>query len=348
MKLLVSCALVFASFGYAYLGISIIKDDFHSPLRIKYSLTGYILALWSFCFCVMTAAEQPQLRFIFWAIGLCAAVLFFPTWMLFFSELTQDKSKRKTGLIATMYVLAVSTSLWCVLSGDVSYRSTSAGWQFLYKPTAPFLALFGFLCAAASVLVFDAFRWNKTAKLKRLKKDAHLFIIILGATAPLIILFDYVIPIFSGRSIVPISSVITIFSSLPLYFTMRSHQTFSPTAGHVSELLFSSIAFPILLTDRENTVKLANPIAMRIWPEALIEQRIESLIQVKGHAPDSSLFDSDFSGVNVTLSGDGQSATFELLQRITSDEFGDVVSKTLVFNDITNLQYKDRDRKSVV
>ena len=336
MKLLITFALLFTSVGYFFLATSILKGDIRSLLRIKYGVTGYLLALWSFSFCVMTVAEIEQTRFVFWAIGLCSASMFFPAWLAFFSDLTQQKNKLTHWLTVLICIMDLLVSLWCVFSGDVSFHNTLAGWQFSYKITPPFIALFCLYCSSALLLIFYPIKWYRAVKLKRLKKEANLFYRVLLIAGPLAIPFDYAIPIFGERPTIPIASVIIFFASLPLYGIMKSHWSFNITSHNVSEFLFSSLAFPVLLANSENIVQLANPTAARTWADGLIGEHICSLIQIDEESPPSSLFDSEFTGVRVTLP-DG-SVTFELLLLITADEFGDVISKTLVFSDVTQLR----------
>ena len=336
MKLFISFALLFVSAGYVFLATSILKEDIRSVLRIKYGFTGYALALWSFSVCAMTLAEVETVRFSFWAIGVCAVVLFFPSWLTFFGELTQQKNRVIKSLTAVLYALAFAIWWWCMLSGDVTFRSTPAGWQFLYKPTPPFIALFVFLIVSTALIILFSLRWYFSVKLKRLKKEARIFNTVLIIAGPFVAAFDFFIPIFLGRSILPISSILMFFASLPLYHTMRAHWSFNLTAKNVSEFLFSSLTFPVLLTSSENIVRLSNPAADKIWPEKLIGENVCSLITVAGKIPEETVFSSDFTGLRAKLPGGG--TTFDVLQLITCDEFEDVINKTVVFTDVTRLQ----------
>ena len=324
--------------GYALLATSILKNDIHSPLRVKYGLTGYILALWSFSFALMTVVEANQVRFIFWAVGLCSSMSFFPSWLLFFTDLMQYKSKWIRFFTFTMYGIVWAVSIWCISSGKVTFLPTSAGWQFLYQPALPFITLFTTLSLSAVFLIFFALKRYWLVRVKRQKREAFLFFIVLLLTTPFAATFDYIIPIFFEHSIAPLSSIIMFFSSLPLYFTMRSHWSFNITAHNVSESLFSSLTFPVLLTNSENIVQLANPIAIETWSDTPVGKNITSLIQIEGNPPPASLFSTEFTGFRVNVTSQPSNLTFDMLQRIKYDEFGDIISKTIVFNDVTKLQ----------
>ena len=339
MNLLISFALLFASIGYVSLAFSIWKADVKSPLRIKYAYTGCILSLWSLSFCIMTVAEAESVRFFFWAIGLCMASLFYPSWLVFFMDLMQHKSRVTNCLIAVMYPGALAISFWCIFSGNVSFVNTRAGWQFVYQPTAPFVFLFLFLLVSGAIFIFYSVKRYKTVKLKRQARESLIFVTVLILSTPFIAIFDYIIPIFAGRPTFPISSIWSFFASLPLYYTMRSHWAFNITANNVSEFLFSSLTFPVLLTNDENIVQLANPVALEIWPKKLVGEHISSLINdMKGEPLSPSIFESEFEGIHVTNADESDNAVFDMVQRMQYDEFGDIISKTVVFNNITNLQ----------
>ena len=336
LKLFVALALLFASAGYAFLSTAIIKEDFRSPLRIKYGFTGYVLTLWSFSFCIMTVSERDQIRFVFWAIGLCSVLMFFPSWLSFFFDMTQQRTKLTDLIISGMYVISFVIWLWCILSDDVLFLNTSAGWQFIYKQAPPFISFFCYFSMSMLLLIIYQFRWYRSVNLKRLKKEARLFITVTLITGPFILPFDYIVPLFLKTPTAPLSSFIMFFSSLPLYRIMRTHWSFNITSHNVSEFLFSSLTFPVLLINSENIVQLANPIAEKTWSGKLVGEHICSLIQVNGKSPSSELFDKAFTGLRVTLPYG--KLTFDVLLRITADEFGDVISKTIVFSDVTKLQ----------
>ena len=338
MNLLISCALLLASIGYVTIAFTVWRADVTSPLRIKYAFTGCLLSLWSLCFCIMTVAEVEKVRFAFWAIGLCMSTLFYPSWMGFFTALMQHKSKFTNYLIAMMYIGAFSVSFMCITSGDVSFMRTQAGWQFIYKVSAPFIALITYLSISGTILIFYAVKRYKSVKLKRQIRESLIFVVVLIASTPFTAMFDYFVPIFFGESTFPISSIWVFFASLPLRHTMSSHWVFNITANNVSEFLFSSLSFPVLLTNNENIVQLANSVALQTWSEPLMGEHIQSLIHLDGEQPPSSLFNSEFTGVQVTHVNRDLGASFDMLQRIKYDEFGDVVSKTVVFNDVTKLQ----------
>ena len=336
MKLIVGIALLCVSAGYVSLGISVLREDYRSLIRRKYSITGFVLALWSFSYCAMTVADVEQVRFTFWAVGLVMSCLFLPSWFVFFAELSQQNSRVTQGLAVTSYTLGLTLALWCVFSNDVTFVSTNAGWQFSYQPTMPMVLLPFFFSLAILPPMFYSFRWYREVELKRLKKESLTFIIIILITGPMILPFDFIVPIFSGSTTVPISSIVVFFSALPLYRIMRSHWSFSLTNNDVSQLLFSTLIYPVIMMNSENSIQLVNPVAVKVWGDDLIGKDVCSLIQVEEQYPASSVFAEEFDSLIATIPS-GES-TFDLLLRINRDEYGDVISKTLFFSDITDLQ----------
>ena len=256
--------------------------------------------------------------------------------MLFFTEISQQRTRQPDIFFGVMTATMVGLGLWCALSGDVRFVATDAGRQFVYTATPPFLtmlAVYGFL---ASLQILSAIRWYRESLLKRRRKEARIFCVTLAITGPLALPFDFLVPTLMGRAIVPLTSVIMIFASVRLYWVMKAHWSFNVTSHKVSEYLFSALSFPVLVTNADSCVELANPVAESTWPGALMGEHMSTLIQISASALPPGLLKQDFSGLRATLH-DG-SATFDILQRVTRDEFGDIISKTIVLTDITRRQ----------
>ena len=161
-------------------------------------------------------------RGIFWAVGLCTSLLFPTLWMLFFTEISQQRTRQSDIFFGVMTAIMVGLGLWCALSGDVRFVATDAGRQFVYAATPPFLtmlAVYGFL---ASLQILSAIRWYRESLLKRRRKEARIFYITLAITGTLALPFDFLVPTLMGRAIVPLTSVIMIFASVRLYWVMKA------------------------------------------------------------------------------------------------------------------------------
>ena len=148
------------------------------------------------------------MSFLFWGIGLTASLLFVPLWLWFFTELTQQESRVSKTLIAVFFVLGLLLSAWCICSGDVEFQNALIGRQFIYKSTPPFVSMIVFYMFSLSFILIYSIRWYRKAVLKRLKKEAKVFIVVLCITAPFTALFDFILPGIFGMYVPPISSIL--------------------------------------------------------------------------------------------------------------------------------------------
>ena len=315
-----------------------LRGDYSSQLRRKYALTGFILTAWSISYGLMSASENPSIVFIFWAIGFFSGILFPLFWLLFLMELTQIKRKTAKALITVLFVADAFLIFLYIFSDSTQFHRTPFGTQFTYRLTLPLIMIAILMGLVIIVELIYLTQWRKKAKLKRLQNEYTLLIASLLVVSPLAFLFDILAPVMSQNNIPPISSVILLFVSLPLYRVMVSHRVFNLTSIDISEALFSSLAFPILLLNKENTVLLANPPAFKNWFSTPINEPITKLILVDGTHPTDELFDDNFHGIHATLPNTPAIVTYELLLFVSKDEYGDVLYKTLVFTDITDLQ----------
>ena len=338
MQLYIPLMLFLACMGYLFLAFSTVLADPSSQFRKIYAFSGSMLALWSFCFGAMSCAGDDTFAYTFWITGLLAILLFDSSWLMFMTEITQIKSRKSNALIACICLLAIAIWLFCLFQGNVTFHNTLFGREFTYELHAPFLLMFAFHIIFSLCAIALSFRWYQTATLKRFKKEALWFTLVALISGPLTLPFDFIIPLFSSYSVAPMSSIAMFFISLPLYYIMRSHRTFNFTEADVSVSLFSSLTSPVLLLDRNNIVMLTNPPAEIVWPEKLVGCHVSTLFEIDGCPPEDSFFDTEFSNVQISLSAQNANTHFDMFLCIMPDEFGDVLSKTLVLNDVTKLR----------
>ena len=338
MQLMVPLALILVSAGYFFLALSTVRQDTKSLFRIKYACGGAFLALWSLGFGLMAFVLETRVAFFFWSLGLLGTILFSFSWIVFMSDIAQIKIPKKNVFLGVAFVLGIALWVFCLTQGNVTFHDTPWGRQFVYENRLPFiLMLIYFSCALSTQVIFPII-WYKNATLQRTKKEAKWFLVVALIGIPVVVPFDFFFPLFLQRPMVPISSLMMFFASLPLYYILRTHKTFNPTERDVSASLFSSLSSPILLLDDNNVVVLANPAAEKIWTQGATGMHISALLDIGDEAAKDSLFASDFIGVPITIAHEGKSLSYDMLMRITPDEFGDVISKTLVLNDVTTLQ----------
>ena len=339
MHLFIPLILLLAAMGYLFLALSTLFRDPHSMFRRKYACSGIFITLWSSGFGIMTFAMREQASFIYWSAGLLGAILSIPAWIMFIIEIAQVKARQKANdLLLLSFLFGVVIWVFCLAHGNVVFYDTAWGRQFVYTERIPFIIMFIYLAIIKIIEIALPIHWYKSAELTRSKKEARWFVVVSLFSAPLIVLFDFFIPLFLQRPIPPISSVIMFLAGLPLYYIMSKHKAFEITMQDVSVALFSSLNSPILLLDRENAAMIANTAAEEIWPISFQGQHVSTMFEIGGFPPEDSLFDNEFDNASVTITHLGVLRTYDMLMRITPDEFGDVISKTLVFNDVTALQ----------
>ena len=280
MKPLMIFALLFSSFAYMYLATDIIRDDMRAVMRRKYAFAGLLLAIWALSYASMTAATNESLRFVAWSLGNGSALLFFCAWTDFFLDVVKPRGKAAICIPPLMLVSALGIAVWCALSGDVRFVETSMGWQYRYAPTPPFLAMLLYLTAMWFILIIYSVIWYRRETLRRTKKEAQVFLIVTAVTLPLLGPFDYVLPILGDWVVPHIGALVMMVPALIVNHIMRAHWTFSATTSNVSEILFSSLAFPVMLLNADNTVRLANEVSEKTWPEGVIKRSIFSLIRL--------------------------------------------------------------------
>ena len=329
--LLLSCA------GYCIVSGLTIHADPKSTVRRKYICGGFFLALWSLSFALMTITSFETWRFIFWASGLLSAIMFVPAWVLFLMELTETKSLKANILLAGAFLLGLVVWLSCVTSGDVAFVSTEYGNQFIYTFDTAFAMLIAYFVLLGVVSTYLPLRWLNRTDLKRNKAEAKWLLILGLLTDVLIFPFDFLLPLL-GQPAVPLSSLGMLLISLPLYFLLRANQVFDITEQDVAVTLFSELPSPVLLVNRDNDVVMANAAAISLWSESAIGSPVSVLFDFNSKTPKELLFEHDFTNLPATVTRGRQTFSYDTYMRAKTDKFGDVLSKTFVFNDVTRLK----------
>ena len=335
MRIVVSFALLIACGIFFVLATIIFREDSRSGMRVKYAHSGYWLTLWSLGYCIVTFANVEAMYTFFWGLGTLSSAMFIPSWLMFFLDLARQKGRKATRLIVFAYATSLIAVIFCLTSGSVRFHDVAGGRQFTYDASPAFIALICVHTINLLILCRCVFQWYQTVTLKREKKLAQLFCLSTILSPLFLLPFDFVIPTFFGPT-APITTVLIAVAGIPLYRAMNAYKSFNFTPGNAANTLFFSLDAPVLLTDREDVVQLANPSAEQTWNRTLVGQSLSELIQVDGKMPRAGLFANEFTGVAATLPGNATS-TFGMRLSINRDEFGDVLCKTIIFNDITDL-----------
>ena len=336
-------ALFFLTGGcYIFLSILTLVVNSESKIRRDYMAGGICLAIFSFFYGLMTIADNEALRRVFWAVGFTSGFMFFPIWLWFLLNVITFKNRYiKKLIIASMFSTAI-VSLLCVFYGDADLVMTRYGTQFSYQNSAIFIVGFVFALILAIPLVIFQFKWWHDAELKRYRKLASVFISIAVMATSIGFITDFIVPVFSSRTIVPLGPVSILSASILTYARMMSSKTLRITVQNVSGYTFSSVEIPILVLDAHNNIGLENKAATRFFGCDVSGRNIADTVLVDGKPPEQSSFENSFASEIVTVKTPLGERTCDMLLTVEKDKMGDTICKVAIIRDITESKYKDR------
>ena len=338
---LVSTLLILTGVCYLCLAVGTLKADPRSAARRGYFLAAFFLAMWSFGFGIMTVADNEPLARYAWMFGFIAFYLFPPAWFNFFTLLAAYDPKKVKYATAFLYALSVSLITLCLASGSVVFSFTEYGVQFSYQNALVFklILVYMLVLVMAGPLLLTAV-WRKS-RLKRLQKQAATFIAMTLIVAPPALVFDFVVPSFTGFTIAPLSAVPVLIVSLYLYFTLRSNNAINITVYNVSEFLFRSVTMPVLILDYKNNVALANHAAVDFLAGSfgnVVGRNIKEIVTAEGKELSAPMLEENIGGLNITVPTGRGERVCEMLLTVVRDGNRDILSKIVVFKDITEMR----------
>ena len=228
-------ALFFTTSGcYLYLCAILFTGYINTKLFRDYLIVGLHLAVFSLCYGLMTIAEHETLLRISWGGGFIASCLFYPRWSLFLSNMVTFKFTVTSKIVNAAYVLTIFIAVLCAFSSEVVFVKTDLGNQFSYQHGLLFTIAFILLSFFLIFFIVLHIRWWREAEMKRHRHQAFWFIIIASLLAPIGFVTDFIIPIFTEMTAVPLGSVSLLIASIPVFIFLRTTQTLSVTAPNVS------------------------------------------------------------------------------------------------------------------
>ena len=322
--------------GYIYTFVQAIISDFRSRLQREY-LSAVICVVFSCLFYgFMTIAENEAWRSYFWAAGFVSYFMFLSMWIRFASNMFTIKHKFTK--IMARYVLIIITLLFsviCVLSNKVVFVDSRYGTQFSYGGSLLFqiIAIYVFLLSV--FICVSHIMWWRESKMKRQRRQQHVFVLLTFLLAPLGYVTDFVIPAFTEITITPLVSILLFPASLQLYISMRMNKTLSITVSNVSGYIFKAVTIPTLVLEHENNIRLENKSALDFFGSSLIGRNISEIIFPNKKTPDEAFFDSDFVSTNVTIETPAGIRICDMLLTVERDKYGDALCKVILLRDIT-------------
>jgi len=336
-------AFIITSVCYLYIIFSTYMYDSRTKARRDYMFTGVTLFFFSFFYGFMTLAEiQFSLR-ILWAIGFFGGSMFFPLWMIFLTNLITIKLKYIKNLLRAVLLMSASISLLCILFGDVSFRSTEFGSQFSYPGNILFITYFVYNMILSAVLLFVHVKWYLQSELKRHRRQVLIFIIISTISLPIVLITDFIIPIFTNYTFIPLGAIVILPPSFFVYFSLRKYKLFGITVSNVSQYTFTSVKMPIYVLDNNNIIVIENNAAIECLGESAVGKSISNYFFADGATPDESFFKEEFASRSVYLDAGSGMRICDMSLTIEKDDNNDAICKIVVFTDLTTIKEMEKN-----
>jgi len=294
------------------------------------------LSIWSLSYALMLISNSEETARFFWNIGFFAGSLFFPSWISFLVYVTDFKLINKSWTLL-LYVGSIILSVLCITSGDVVFIQSQFGFSFSYGSNPMFSIIVVYFIINFLLMAFLHLSWWRAARTRHEKNQLLWFNLCTFIIAPIGFFTEYVAPVFFGFVAIPIASILVLLVSLQLAAIMSAHSSMSISVKNVSEDMFKSIPMPILILDHENFIIHLNDNAVSIWGEDSIGKNAADLFFVDKNHPDTSFFEKDFVDVAVSVEVHSIVKTYDTLLKILTNKRGDIYSKIMAFNDITDV-----------
>ena len=330
-----------ASGCYLYLCIVTFRNNSRSKTRNDYMSAGMCLAVCSLCYALMTITISETLRLVLWAVGFTVGCLFFSRWLIFSSNMVIFKYKKTKYLLKAAPVLSVLLCLLCVFSNDIEFVMTDYGVQFSYQNSVFFMVLIAFLVVVVFASLFMFYRWWRESVIKRDRIQALLFIILSAFIAPFAFGADFIIPTFTGYTVLPLASLCFLLISMPLFISMRKYKTLSITVPNASGYVFNTVNIPTFVLDYNNNIKLENTAALGFFGRSIIGENIADIILSNEKTPDQSFFNNAFTNEKVTVETPHGIRICDVLLSVEKDRYSDTLCKVVLLRDITENERKD-------
>ncbi|MCL2706287.1 MAG: hypothetical protein FWE72_08800, partial [Spirochaetaceae bacterium] len=332
--------------SYISLCILTLLGTAKSKLRKNYLFVGTCLALSSFFYGLMVIAENEILLRICWAGGFISGCMFYPGWIAFVSNIVKFRKKTTKFVLRAAFVITAFLSLLAVLSNDVVFIKTGFGNQFSYQNSLYFKVIFFLISIFIIVILVLNYRWWREAEMKRQRSQAFVFIILTVMFAPIGYVTDYVIPVFTGNTIIPLMSFSVMAASVQVYISMKKNQTLSITVPNVSGYIFKSITIPTLVLNHKNIIMLENEVVSDFLGRSVIGKNITDVITTDSKTPDpaaealiiNSLFDISIASKIVIVATPGGVRICDMLLTVERDKYNDALCKVVLLKDITDLK----------
>jgi len=332
-------ALIFilTSACYLLVGASALMVEIKSKARQNYAVTTAWLMIWSLSYGLMFIADSESTARVFWSIGFTAGSLFFPGWVHFLLYMTKSEIKYKSWPLL-LYATSLIFSVLCISSDSVIFTKTSFGYLFHYENNIYFIMLVIFVLVVFMIMALLHIIWWRGVRTKRQKKQLLIFMFWTFIVAVPGLTAEFILPAFFGIYFIPLASVFILVVSLQLAVIMNTHKSLSISVKNVSEEIFKSITIPLLLLDHQNKVILVNDSASAVWKNSIVGRNAAELILHDKKTPDQTFFNDSFTNNVITVDPRSGSRIYDMSLKVLNTKYGDVYSKIVALEDITDIQ----------
>jgi PAS domain S-box-containing protein len=250
-------------------------------------------------------------------------------------------NKKIERVINTASLLSFALSVACVMLRDVVIISTGFGNQFSYQGSSVFLLMFFYNTLLISAIVFVHILWWKRSDLKGQRKHILILIIMTLVTSPPGFLSDYVLPLFTKYTTVPVACISMLLPGIWVYISTKKYRTYGVTTSNVSQYAFTAVTVPILVLDHKNIICLENKAAVNFYGDSFKGRNITDLILFRGRKPNDMFFNHDIENATITVETPSGDKICDMVLTTERDKYNDAICKIVVLRDITDIEHKD-------
>lgn len=346
--------LLYFTFSIFYLmfGIYVILKDRDSKIGKMLFIMSLSLSLWTIGNGFMLIASNMFLANL-WrlaaAVGWC---FFFGIWVDL-AIIIKNKQSIEFKKRILLY-LPSGIFLGLVLQYDpmlVLYRLNNS-WTDRYP------IIFQSLYDIYYVLYFIAgigilYKFGKTSKLQREKKQARIIIMASFITFVLGSVTDTILPIFYQKGF-PLEVIMAPVGLLGIWYSISKYKliTITPTPKYlfenISEYLFKIVNDPIFVIGNDLLIKKVNDVVLEIFGNDILSKDFNSLVISQIDIFEHLFNYGSINRVDVKLiKTNNELAEFELSGKVIFDEFNDVYGILIILHDISERKKREEILESL-
>jgi len=274
-------------------------------------------------------------------ISSIASCFFFPFWLELMLEIkNQGKNRSQNIWRYSLYIPAVIFSIRSYFLDPYAILSKVNGiWLDKYAQT--FTKTMFDLYPVVYILIglFFLFRWGKSSRLKREKKQAKAILITTIVSLVLGELTDTLLPSFV-IGMPPLAASFAIIGIIGIGYSITRYKFLSINPEYASaylfEYIFKAVNKPMLIVgDDDLIIYKANDIALEVLGHDIILKKFDSLVQ-NGESLFSMLVQNEsLNNTEIRVFRGGTYFEFDLSGKIIRDEFMDSLGTVIILNDVS-------------